>query len=240
LIEQIFYGYMPNNPLSAKLKETFVNQCDKLGLEYTLHANFDHVEDTMQLYRDLGTYHNGGPKGPGTASNYASHLHMWKLAAGSGLTTAFFEHDCFPLIDFTHMELPNDHIVCLGPRVPSLDFYTPPKPADKYYKILNNAGGHGYAMTAKTAEKIVNHVEKEGVMDSIDQWFFMRQKSNHIGKYLDIDLLAVDPPPCVCVYGDVDGGVMETTRSSKDKYQPTYNFYETPGFIEGKNNETSS
>ena len=234
MIEQIFYGYMPNNVLSSKLKETFVSQCDKLGLEYTLHENFDHVEDTSKLYESLGTYRNGGPGGSGTASNFCSIIKMWTMAAKSNKTTAFFEHDCFPLVDFTKIEVPEDSIVCLGPRVPSLDYYTPKKQPTTLIKIKNHAGGHGYAMTPNTANKLLNHLYENGVQDSHDQWLFMRIKSNNITNYMKLDLYTVDPPPCVCVYGNEDGSIMETTRSAVDKVQPTYNFYETPGFIEGK------
>lgn len=242
-IEKIIYGWMPDNEISIKEKNEFVEQADKLKCNYILHENFDHVP-TPDVYEKVNTYRNDngvtkGPAGAGTASNFCSHISIWHRIVKENIPCAVFEHDARPVINFENLiDIDDGMIMLLGPRIDRLDRYQFPDMEIKYYNVSNHAGSHAYAITPKTASMLIEHVEKEGINDSIDQWLFLRQKPIHIEKFLKLFLVVCDPPVAVAVYGDEQGKKESSVgRSSGPPGQPEYNLYMTPGFKEGIMNE---
>lgn len=237
------FGYMPNNKQSCLERDEFVIECDKHQIDYILFENYDHV-NFEEVYNKENTrrteLENGqkGPGGDGTASNFASMVSIWRLIVELNETCAVFEHDARPVTNLNDVTVRDDEIVLLGPRVPTLDYYTYPENTQNisYIEVKNHAGGHAYAITPNTAKKMIEHVEKMGVCDSFDQWFFMRIKQYHVGNFLDLKLMACDPPVAVCV-NRREGQIKKSTRNYKNEDQAEYNFYETPNFRKGLNNE---
>lgn len=235
-IEKIIYGWMPNNELSRAEKEEFEIQAKKLGCKYSLHENFDHIP-TPEVYQKVNTFkaNNGitkGPGGAGTASNFCSHISIWHKIVKENKPCAIFEHDARPVINFENLiEVNDNEIVLLGPRVPNLEYYSFPENVKiKYYEVEHHAGSHAYAITPKTAHDLINHIEKDGVNDSIDQWLFLRLKKMHVGKMLNLSLKVCDPPVAVAVFGNKKSSIGRVFGSSN---QPTDNLYTTPGFTSG-------
>jgi len=243
VITKVIYGYMPNNEISKLEYSEFVEECRKYKLGHIAFNNYDHVV-SEKAYADQNvkktTLTNGqhGPNGSGTASNFCSHIAMWRLCVELNVGVAILEHDARPVVNFLGLPVLDDEIVLLGPRLSSLQSYKFPGEPMSFFEVEHHAGSHAYAISPNTARKLIEHVETLGVCDSIDQWIFLRLKEHHVGKYINLKMQACDPPVVVAPYMR-EGKEKESSvgRSKGPKTQPTYNLYETPGFIRGKVSE---
>ena len=234
-IEQVLYIYLPNNEQSVREKQVFEQFAQALSIESTEFQGFDHIASD-EVYKRVNVFRGSesAPKGAGTACCHSGHIAMWDYIVKTQKTTAIFEHDCHPLATFDHFDIPDYALVVLGLRVENYDTYAPPRLVNSLYQVDHVGGSHGYALTPKTAEFLVNDIRQRGIQDSIDQWLFMRVKENHIGKYHDIKLYIADPPPCVVVYNDINGNIKQSTV--RKSTAPNYNLTVTPGFAAGMKN----
>lgn len=243
MIEQSFLLYTSNIPQSVKEKDEFCKYADKIGLNYELIESYTPTETEKEceeiisrdlpfllpLEKNLRKHILRG----GTMSCTLSHIKMWKMVAESNKTTAIFEHDARPLIEFEDLEIPDEiGIFLLGPRVTDINQYTPPRKVDKIFQVHHHAGAHAYIINPKTANALIDYFRINGVHDDVDNTVFMRLKSNH--RIKTIPLYALDPPPVVAEVG-IDGVNKDSTikRSSDNGKTSSQNFYILDGFREG-------
>lgn len=246
-IEQYYYLYTPSSEISVKEKKQFEEYASKIDLEYEVIESFvpiKNIEETLEIVEkyfpyllplEKHTYSN--ILGSGTGACGCSNYYMWQKVIETNKTTVIFEHDVRPLIDFSHIEIPDNCIVVLGPRVTDINSYFPPRKADTYYRVERHGGSAAYAITPKTAKLLIDHLSEYGIYDDVDQTFFLRSNSKNVSNYIEVPILAVDPPPCVVVVGENDKMKKSTLgRISDDGYASSDNYYITPGFKEGLKN----
>ena len=245
-ISAILYGWLVGNDASFEERIEFAKSVSKNAPEeltdVVYMGNYDHVPFEV-VYKRAGVMRStigsqSGPMGAGTASNFASHIHMWNYAANSDIAVAILEHDTRLMAPLTHMYVPDDIILCLGPRVPTVDHYTYPKGSvGSVIDVQHHAGSHAYAISPVTARKLLKVVREVGIFDSIDQMIFMNNKKVTMKTYYpDLQMQAVDPPPVIAVWADNEGKQKESSigRSAPGaNIQPNYNYYLTPGFEKG-------
>lgn len=243
-IEQYYYLYTPSSEISVKEKSQFEEYASKINLEYEVIESFVPVISDEERERMCEKYFPYSlpleknvyrPLGGGTGACTFSHYYMWQKIIDTNKTTAILEHDTRPLINFSHLDIPDFYIILLGPRVMDIKGYMPNRKADGYYKVEHHGGSAAYVITPKTAEVLLSHIKEHGYYDCIDNTFFMRIKDKNVSKFLDVPLLAADPPPCVTVVGEKNEVKKSSIKRSSDNgLSSIHNFYITPGFNEGK------
>jgi len=247
-IEQYYYLYTPSSEISVKEKNEFGKYASKLNLEYetiesfvptsSIEETYDIVKEKLPFLLPLEKHTWSNLLGSGTGACGCSNYYMWQKVVETNKTTVIFEHDARPLIHFDHIEIPDNCIVVLGPRVTDINSYFPPRKADTYYRVERHGGSAAYAITPKTAKLLIDHLSEYGIYDDVDQTFFLRSNSKSVSNYIEVPILAVEPPPCVVVVGE-NGKLKKSTlgRVSDNGIASDVNLYITPGFKEGLKND---
>lgn len=127
----------------------------------------------------------------GNACCTASHVKAWRRILEIDKPCAILEHDAYVFKNFRNFEVPDDCLVHLGPRMRDTKTYIPRGRVKRLIKIPQSIGTHGYAITPKTAQKLIDGMESSGMIYGVDHYLFM---SNACG----LDIIAADPYPLIC------------------------------------------
>ena len=152
----------------------------------------------------------------------AGHFKIWKMIVESGQSGVVLEHDAVVKQSFTSIEPVDGEILWLGPRVLNMDDYSYPTGWEtKYVEVDRWEGTHGYAITPKTAQMLLDCIGEYGLNDSLDGQLGMRNM-------FDLPMRAIDPPHVVAVVSDDRRSTIETSGRGA-----TWNAYSTDGFLAG-------
>lgn len=126
----------------------------------------------------------------------AGHIKIWQMIADSGEPGVVLEHDAIIKGPLTNIDVDDDEILWLGPRMDREDDYTYPWGAiPDYVDVDRWEGTHAYAITPKTARRLLQSIKHYGLNDSIDGQLGMRN-------IFDMKFTAVDPAPVIAVVGN--------------------------------------
>lgn len=126
----------------------------------------------------------------------AGHIKIWQMIADSGEPGAVLEHDAIIKGPLSNIDVDDDVILWLGPRIDQEQDYRYPWGAiPQYTEVDRWEGTHAYCITPKTARRLLESIKHYGLNDSIDGQLGMRN-------IFDIAFAAVDPPPVVAIVGN--------------------------------------
>ena len=126
----------------------------------------------------------------------AGHIKIWQMIAESGEPGVVLEHDTIVKGPLSNIDVDDDEILWLGPRIDREDDYKYPWGAiPNYVDVDRWEGTHAYAITPKTAKHLIECIKHYGLNDSIDGQLGMRN-------IFDMKFVAVDPAPVVAVVGN--------------------------------------
>ena len=167
----------------------------------------------------------------GNACCTASHVKAWRRVVELDKPCAILEHDAYVFKNFRNFEIPDDVLVHLGPRMRDTKTYIPRGRVRRLIKIPQSIGTHGYAITPKTAKRLIEGMESVGMVYGVDHYLFL---SNACG----LDIIAADPYPLICwsresTMGDTsehNPGFRGVWAGQNDQNVPGQI---TPGLVEG-------
>ena len=126
----------------------------------------------------------------------AGHIKIWQMIVDSGEPGAVLEHDAIVKGPLAMVEVDDDEILWLGPRIEFEDDYKFPWGAIiDYVDVDRWEGTHAYAITPKTAQFLLDSIKKYGLNDSIDGQLGMRNM-------FDMKFKTITMPVVVAVVGN--------------------------------------
>ena len=126
----------------------------------------------------------------------AGHIKIWRMIVESGEAGVILEHDAIIKAPLSSLEVSDDTILWLGPRIEyENDYVFPIGVNTTNIEVDRWEGTHAYAITPKTAQHLLDCMKKYGLNDSIDGQLGMRNM-------FDMKFQAVDPPVAVAVVGN--------------------------------------
>lgn len=131
----------------------------------------------------------------------AGHIKIWKMIVESGEMGVVLEHDAIVKGPLSNIDVADDEILWLGPRIDREEDYTFPQsnyPEGDIYDYVDIdrwEGTHAYAITPVTAQFLLDSIKKYGLNDSIDGQLGMRNM-------FDMSFTTLNPPPVVAVVGN--------------------------------------
>lgn len=126
----------------------------------------------------------------------AGHIKIWQMIVDSGEPGAVLEHDAIVKGPLAMVEVDDDEILWLGPRIEFEDDYKFPWGAIiDYVDVDRWEGTHAYAITPRTAQFLLDSIKKYGLNDSIDGQLGMRNM-------FDMKFTTVNMPVVVAVVGN--------------------------------------
>lgn len=126
----------------------------------------------------------------------AGHIKIWQMIVDSGVPGAVLEHDAIIKGPLAMVEVDDDEILWLGPRIEFENDYTFPWGAiNEYVDVDRWEGTHAYAITPKTAQFLLDSIKKYGLNDSIDGQLGMRNM-------FDVKFKTITMPVVVAVVGN--------------------------------------
>lgn len=155
------------------------------GLEYNqeIHDRSKDLKDSI--------YHHKECMEMGNSCCTASHVKAWRRIVEIDKPCAILEHDAIVLKNFRNFEIPDDYLVHLGPRMRDLKRYVPKSRVRAMIGIPQAIGTHAYAVTPKTAQKLIDGMEEHGMVYGVDHYLFLSNASG-------IPIAAPDPYPAIC------------------------------------------
>lgn len=151
------------------------------------------------------------------------HINIWKKIVDSNIPGIIFEHDAIIKYNFDSLEVKDEEIIFLGPRVEDTsDYEYPEGEILTYHPVTKFEGAHAYAITPNTARYLIERVleTKETIFRSIDGHLGIRNTFN-------LKMLACDPALAVSVVGNRHSYV------DIDNKTPRYNREYFPKFLQG-------
>lgn len=126
----------------------------------------------------------------------AGHIKIWQMIVDSGEPGAILEHDAIVKGPLAMVDVDDDEILWLGPRIDLENDYTFPWGAiNEYVDVDRWEGTHAYAITPKTAQFLLDSIKKYGLNDSIDGQLGMRNM-------FDMKFTTITMPVVVAVVGN--------------------------------------
>ena len=154
------------------------------------------------------------------------HLAMWKEAQKHTGAVAFFEHDAIVKRNFLDIDVRDGEIVFLGYRVDHRDDYECIDDPFTIVPVKKFEGTHGYAITPRTAQAMLDMVDRRDYLPlgiSID---FYLGVQNLFG----LKMFVADPSPMIAPMEDKQSFTQPEGKVAR------YNIGPPDGFIKGLKN----
>lgn len=149
----------------------------------------------------------------------AGHIKIWQKIVESNEPGVLLEHDAIIKAPISNVDVNDDEILWLGPRIALEHDYTFPSGSILDYVDVDRwEGAHAYAITPKTAQFLLDSIKKFGLNDSIDGQLGMRNM-------FDMKFATVNPPVVVAVVGD------RTSTLENNNIPAFWNAYHTDLFL---------
>ncbi len=182
-----------DNPISIEYAEVCAKSCEKVGLPYEFFEGY-HSTDQRTLWKNLPLKleinHYMDDK---AACATAGHFMIWKKIAENDECAVILEHDAIMLqpVDF---DIPDGYITVLGYkfRDPSRYDHVAAGKTQRLLDLRHHGGAHAYAITANTAKALLDELNERGVVEAIDNMYFMRN-----ARWSNIPMKIADPTPAI-------------------------------------------
>ena len=180
---------------------TDIDECWK-KVEHLNIKDHGHFNYSQPLYPDYHADRTPIEQKNAAESVTLAHLYLWDKIAKSGEAACIVEHD-FIFYNNIDMIIPDGFIVGLGYKLAEANAYRndfhnlddKPKEIVLADKIL---GAHGYAITAKTAQNLVDEAINKGTQGWIDCVYF---QGNSL-RLTDTRTSMMSPPPGAALLRD--------------------------------------
>ena len=187
------YILLIDNPISIEYAEVCARSCEKVGLPYEFFEGY-HSTDQRTLWKNLPLKleinHYMDDK---AACATAGHFMIWKKIVENDECAVILEHDAIMLqpVDF---DIPDGYITVLGYkfRDPSRYDHVTAGKTQRLLDLRHHGGAHAYAITANTAKALLDELNERGVMEAIDNMYFMRN-----ARWSNIPMKIADPTPAI-------------------------------------------
>jgi hypothetical protein len=188
------YILTTKNPISIDYARGCAKSCDAIGLEWESFEGYENItkEEVWRNFDYKVSYNSWNDWTDACACCTASHFNIWKKIVENKECAIILEHDAI-MLHKINIEIPHNKIVSLGYKLtdPSkYDSQTAGGPKE-IIDIENLYGGHAYAITYKTAEKLLNELKEKGVVHDLDNYYFSRE--NKDSGHSDIPLAITSP-----------------------------------------------
>lgn len=195
------YILKTDDPISEEYAKTCAISCDNVGLPWEYFLGFQGITGRsawlktgikMNFTTTHGKNINSSAEKAECCS--ASHAAIWKkIANGPDEIGIILEHDAIMLHPLT-IHIPDDIIAVLGYKIKEPIAYNhinaglPLQLID----VDGHEGAHAYAITKKTAKKLLDEIENRGLLGCIDNAYFLpRQRKTKV------NLKIVSPTPAI-------------------------------------------
>ena len=207
----------------------YAKECLNSCIEHKVHAEtflgFSGLS-IQQVDNELNLKHSPSTKKVEWTPEYncdLGHIRIWERIVESGMVGVVFEHDAIVKHNFDDLEVKDEEIVFLGPRVENRSDYEYPEGETlTYHQVTKFEGAHAYAITPNTARYLLERVleTKETLFRSIDGHLGIRNTFN-------LKMLACDPALAVSEVGNRHSYVDASNKT------PLYNREYFPKFLKG-------
>jgi FkbM family methyltransferase len=182
------------NPLSVEYARGCAKSCDTIGLEWESFEGYENMtkEEVWKKFDYKVSSQSWNDWTDACACCTASHFNIWKKIVENKECAIILEHDAI-MLHKVNIEIPHDKIVSLGYKLRNPNRYDSQTVGEpkKIVDIENLYGGHAYAITYKTAEKLLNELKEKGVVHDLDNYYFSRE--NKDSGHSDVPLAITDP-----------------------------------------------
>lgn len=205
---------MIDTDVSREYAKCAADSCDRVGLPWEYFKGYQEKDDIWTNFpiKSKSKLRIAGKGGACTAG----HIHIWHKIAIGNECAIVLEHDAI-MLHKPEIEIPDDTIVALGYKVEDPENYNHQKVgAPIRVEARNQHGGaHAYALTPKTAQSLVHHIENDGLTNMIDNHYFLRQGSSKKNKNI-VPLGIADP---ICALGWIRKSTI-WNKAAVDNYKP--------------------
>lgn len=182
-----------DNPISIEYAQTCAQSCEEIGLPYEFFEGYQNL-DQRTLWKTLPLqFQINHIMDDKAACATAGHFMIWKKIAESGECAVILEHDAIMLqpVDF---DIPDGYIVALGYkfRDPKRYDHIAAGKTQRLLDIPHHGGAHAYAITPFTARRLIDELYTYGVVEAIDNMYFMRN-----ARWSSIPMKIADPTPAI-------------------------------------------
>jgi GR25 family glycosyltransferase involved in LPS biosynthesis len=205
-----------NTDISKQYAKTAAKSCENLGLdwEYFEGVNFkdNRNKDNMWKMVNEKIKFKTMPGIAGAAAcATASHILLWHKIMESGETAIVLEHDAL-MLNRVEIEIPDVFFIVLGYKVVDPENYHIVKSQQALFDRAKHGGAHAYAITAKTAGKLIQVLRTTSQkITFIDNGFFLNGRNRG-----GVNLKIIDP---ICALGWLRESTIWKT-SAVDNYAP--------------------
>lgn len=203
--------------ISNEYAKTAADSCDKIGMPWEYFEGLQPTEDNdspWEYVQKQGVkFDNKKPSTTGKpAMATAGHFLLWHKIREENDCAIILEHDAV-LLHKVDIDIPDNVLVCLGYKVKDPENYNHEKvgPPSRLEERRRHGGAHAYALTADTANKLLENVNNGKRINHIDNQFFLTDNSRG-----DVKLFITDPIASL-------GWLRQSTiwgKSAVDNYQP--------------------
>jgi hypothetical protein len=190
------------NPISEEYAKACTRSCTKVGLNVTQFLGYQNMTGKMAFkqtgIKNLPTEDYMYIEKPSASQKAmcctAGHFHIWKtIAEGTDEAAVVLEHDAI-MLHPVDIDIPDDKIVVLGYKLTNPQQYDHVKagPPKEIIDINGHEGAHAYAMTKKTAQKLIQEIEEKGIRSAVDNDYFIRGQ-----RRTSIPLAIASPTPAM-------------------------------------------
>lgn len=177
------YILKTKDPRSVEYAKASSDSCNQVGLPW------EYIEWFTSENHQESWNHTGVPKPKSVPSNQAAqccfsgHIHIWKKILDSGEPAVILEHDGI-MLHKIELDIPDNVIVTLGYKLkaPTKYDHKMAGPPIEIVDVKNSGheGSHAYAITPRTAEKLLGEIHRDGCKYPIDNMYFLRSRKTNI------------------------------------------------------------
>lgn len=179
-----------NTPVSNNCAKTCADSCDKVNLLWEYFDGFENMTGVeafrklqISLPKESYQYIEKSDDVANRAlCTTAGHFAIWKkVAEGTDDAVVILEHDTIILQPIT-IDIPDYVIVTLGYKLRDMSRYDYKSagPPTKLIPINYHHGAHAYAITKRTAQFLINEIERNGIRLYIDDDYFLSTRRTSI------------------------------------------------------------
>lgn len=181
--------------VSEQYAATCGSSCQKLDFEFEYFKGFSNIP-ANDAWNQVGLKRQINRRNIVNKAQLCSagHAAIWKKIYDNKECAIIFEHDGM-LLHKVDIDIPDEGIVVLGYKVTDPQNYDHEKagPPKNILPIEGHEGAHAYAMTYKTAGKLIEEIEQKGVLTAVDNQFFLTQRK---GK-TNVPIYMMEPTPAI-------------------------------------------
>lgn len=172
-----------NGETSEQYTKTASDSCDRIGLLWEYFWGVEGVDQYTAFEKlpfKVDVHHS---QLDAAACVTASHYLVWQKIVEEDVCAVVLEHDALMLHPID-LDIPDHLLVVLGYKSKTPKVYDHKKAGvpGSLVPIEKHSGAHAYCLTPKTAQYLLDEVKQTGIIESIDNRYFLRDKPDKITK----------------------------------------------------------